>query len=490
VSSLDQVGGAVVRIETTGSFVEPYFTSPIPSGGYSASGFVFDPSGLVLTNNHVIAGAALVHVYVDNETSPRLATVLGKSECSDVAVISLPGDGYQYLEIDADGPSTGQRIYAAGYPVGTSDLTLTGGIVSKSRVTNGGATSWASLDYEIEHDARLNPGNSGGPLLSEGVSVVGINYADSSETDQSYAISMQEVLPILDRMSSGEDIDSLGINGEAFYEPLINDTGIWVISVESGSVADQAGVRAGDLIYELEGIGLAVDGTMADYCDLLKSHSADDVLSIEVFRASTHKFLEGRLNGDGLTEFLSLIDAVNVVWNRDRLTYAESSIYLDTSSIWSDDLYLTVDVPNSWTDTTGDPSSLGPLLVAAPSIDNFYGTSWTGQKYWWAPGIQFGATTQWNDLNWPEIMAKINPDVGSLCSSSDLWTYTDAFYYGNWQWFTCEGSAGAIVISMAVGPIGNESAFTAYLTIQLSSIADLPLLAAVTDTFWVDENFD
>ncbi|SVD18770.1 uncharacterized protein METZ01_LOCUS371624, partial [marine metagenome] len=303
--------------------------------------------------------------------------------------------------------------------------------------------------------ARLNPGNSGGPLLSEDVSVVGINYADDSETDQSYAISMQEVLPILDRMSSGEDIDSLGINGEAFYEPLINDTGIWVVSVESGSVADQAGVLAGDFIYLMEGIDLAVDGTMADYCDLLESHDSDDVLSIHVFRPSTHQFLEGRLNGAGLTEIWSLVDWVIAVWNADRLTYAESLIYLDTSSIWSNDLYLAVDVPNSWTDTSGNPGGLGPYLDAAPSLDNFY-------SGWWAPGIQFGVTTQWNDLDWPEVMAKIIPDVASYpCFGADASEYTDALYTGQWQWFTCEGSAGAIVINIAVGPTENESAFTA-----------------------------
>ncbi len=86
---------------------------------------------------------------------------MGVSECSDLAVIDIEGDGYPYLEWFDGQVAPGLDVYAAGFPLGDPEFTLTRGIISKERAD--GETDWASVDWVVEHDATINPGNSGGP---------------------------------------------------------------------------------------------------------------------------------------------------------------------------------------------------------------------------------------------------------------------------------------------------------------------------------------
>ena len=132
VTKLEDVKSAVIQIEAQGSFVEPGAGLQVNVAG-SGSGFIIDPSGLAVTNNHVVTGAAFLKVWVGGESEPRNAKILGVSECSDLAVIDIDGDGFPYLEW-YDGPiSAGLDIYAAGFPLGDPEYTLTRGIVAKER---------------------------------------------------------------------------------------------------------------------------------------------------------------------------------------------------------------------------------------------------------------------------------------------------------------------------------------------------------------------
>jgi hypothetical protein len=87
------------------------------------------------------------------------------------------------------------------------------------------------------------------------------------------------------------------VNGSAVVSEDGSLSGIWVASVKSGTPADKSGIQPGDIIYQLEGLVLATDGTMKDYCDVIRSHSPTDTLSMSVIRYSTGEVLEGQLNG-------------------------------------------------------------------------------------------------------------------------------------------------------------------------------------------------
>jgi hypothetical protein len=101
------------------------------------SGFIIDEAGVAVTNNHVVTGAAFLQVWVGGESEARNARVLGVSECSDLAVIDIEGEGYPYLE-SFDGPvSTGTTVFAAGFPLGDPEFTLDLESLSSSPSTPG-----------------------------------------------------------------------------------------------------------------------------------------------------------------------------------------------------------------------------------------------------------------------------------------------------------------------------------------------------------------
>ncbi|NIA25129.1 MAG: PDZ domain-containing protein [Gammaproteobacteria bacterium] len=290
VNSLEGVRSAVVRIIAHGSFVEPGEGTMFNTAG-TGSGFIIDKSGIAVTNNHVVAGAAFLDVYVNGEAEPRNAKVLGVSECSDLAVIDIDGDGFDYLVWSEDPIVAGEKIYAAGFPLGSTEYTLLDGIVSKAKAD--GESDWSSVDHVIEHSADTLPGSSGGPIVTEGGNVIAVNYAGDS-AGQAYAIGRDEALSVLDQLKAGEDVTSIGINGQAISQGGMS--GVFVNSIVSGSPAGNAGVKPGDIVTLIEGIVPATDGTMADYCDVLRSRNATDAISIEVYRPDTDLFYEGVLN--------------------------------------------------------------------------------------------------------------------------------------------------------------------------------------------------
>ena len=152
----------------------------------------------------------------------------------------------------------------------------------------------------IEHDALINPGNSGGPLVNAAGEVVGVNYAGNDKTRQAFAIGIDEAQGIVDQLKAGTDVAATGLAGEAYVSDDGTVSGVWVQSVKSGSAADKAGIRAGDLITSVENITVVSDGTMKDYCKIVREHDPTDQLALRVIRPSTEEVLEGRLNGDPL----------------------------------------------------------------------------------------------------------------------------------------------------------------------------------------------
>ncbi len=305
VNNLQDVKSAVIQIEATGTFIDPEF-GLVLNGAGRGSGFIIDPAGIAVTNNHVVTGSALLKVWVGGESQPRNARVLGVSECSDLAVIDIDGDGYPYLDWFSGSINVGMDIYVAGFPLGDPEFTLTKGVISKSSAN--GETSWASVDSVIEYDATSNPGNSGGPVIDPNGSVLGVHYAGNAGTRQAYGISKNIAAGVIDQLETGKDVDTIGVNGQAVGTEDGSLTGVWVSSVKSGSPADRAGVQPGDILTMMENLVLATDGTMSDYCDILRSHQPTDTLSLEVLRWSNGEVLEGQLNGRAL-EVSAIFDA-------------------------------------------------------------------------------------------------------------------------------------------------------------------------------------
>ncbi len=293
IDNVDDAESAVIRIVAEGTYQYPDFSQYTQLG--SGSGFIIDESGIAVTNNHVVTGAARIKVYFSDDDKAYNARVLGISECSDLAVIDIEGDGFPYLDWYSDTPEIGLEVYSLGYPLGDPNFTRHKGEISKEKTD--GNTSWTAVTEVLEHDAIINPGNSGGPLVTADGQVVGVNYAGASQFDQYFSIPAAAASDVVDELRDGKNVNSLGINGEALVADDGSYSGLWVYSVDSGSPADKSGIQAGDFLTSLEGIQLGRDGTVTDYCDVLRSHSADDTLSVEVVRFGTGEIMGGQING-------------------------------------------------------------------------------------------------------------------------------------------------------------------------------------------------
>jgi len=240
----------------------------LPSGQQqsSGSGFVIDARGYVVTNNHVVenvrgggAGASFDVIFSDNRT--QNATLVGRDPDTDVAVLQIPASGGLKVAplANSDNVPVGATVIAIGSPLGEFQNTVTNGVVSgKGRRVQETATVF--LDDLIQTDAAINPGNSGGPLIWVATrQVVGMNtlIADPNQAQGlGFAISSNTVRTIADELIKNGKIERafLGIR----YTPLPPRAavalglpaaaGIQISSVDPGTPAAQAGLRAGDVV--------------------------------------------------------------------------------------------------------------------------------------------------------------------------------------------------------------------------------------------------
>ena len=477
VDSLDGVQDATIQIVAEGTFVDSQLGTLYNSAG-SGSGFFIDPSGIAVTNNHVVTGAALLQVWVAGEEKPRNARILGVSECWDLAVIDVEGEGYSYLDWYTGEIKPGMDVYTAGFPLGDPEYTLTKGIISKANAN--GETSWASLDAVIEHDARIRGGNSGGPLVTSDGKVVGINFAGIESTDQNFAILGSRAQPVIERLSEGQDVESIGINGQAVITEDGSLSGIWVSSVKSGSPADKTGIQAGDILTSMEGLLLATDGTMADYCDILRTHNPDDTIAIEVLRYASEEYLEGQLNGRELETSFSFAEELGgEVEGEEGETVAKYDEYV---LVQDDYGAIQVSVPADWSEIDGSAwvdsgDIIGASITAAASLDNF-------NAYYSEPGVFFGATDDIAELGGYIQLLDVYRDWAREddCTFEYREDYEDPAFEGAFDVFSnCLDSEGVLVI-LSAKPHSSTSPLVLVM-VQIMSDADLDALDEILNTF-------
>ncbi len=367
-SGIDSARAAVVRILQIGDIATPEGEGVTVGTG---SGFIVDSAGIAVTNNHVAGGAAILEVTVDGETEPRNARVLGLSECADLAVIDIEGDDFPFVEFQRGDVRVGTDILAAGYPLGTTEFTLTRGIISTAEQV--GDTNWASVEATIEHDARIRGGNSGGPLFTTDGYVIGVNYAGNDQYDYNKAISAEYAVPIIDVLKSGTDVESIGLNATAYAIGEV--TGLWVNAIETGSPADKAGIKPGDFVLELEGVPLALDGTLRDYCDILRSQGITDELNIEVIRPDTGEILQGNLNSG---EKLEVVFSPEL--NGQASVAPSNTPYTDFVRLIDDTGVMSFQVPSALADVSTAPLPIDgygtiPVIAAAENLATAFGTT-------------------------------------------------------------------------------------------------------------------
>lgn len=488
VTNLSDLKKATIQIEAQGTFVDPQ-VGTVYNGAGRGSGFIIDPSGIAVTNNHVVTGAALLKIWIGGDTSKTYnARVLGVSECSDLAVIDIEGDGYPYLEWYKDNPVVGLEVFAAGFPLGDPEYTMTTGIVSKEKTS--GETSWASVKDVIEHTSTINPGNSGGPLVDKNAAVVGINYAGIGSTKQYFAISDEAARPVIEQLRSEKDVDSIGINGEAVVSDDGSLAGIWVSSVKSGSPADKTGIKGGDIILSIENLYLASDGTMSQYCDILRTHKASDTLAVEVLRFDTQEILAGQLNGRVLEQTVSFASQLSSETNTSSSNSGSTDSYGDYVTITDDTGNIELEVPAAWSDVDtrvwssdwGGDAFDSPSITASGNLDAYLnGFS--------EPGVFFAASKELGALGgYIELLDGVKGWYENDCTFKERVDYgegdwADPWYEGKFDlWENC-GPDDTLVLVLAARPKADPGAYLLLLEMKIVYDRDLEALDRIIQTF-------
>lgn len=229
----------------------------------SGSGFVFDSSGLILTNYHVVQGAEAIAVELfDGRAFP--AQVVGADPLTDIAVLRVQAQELPVLPLgDSDQVRVGDWVLAIGNPFGL-EHTVSAGIISAKERTGQDVDLRNPRAYYsfLQTDASINPGNSGGPLIDLRGQVIGINTAinrDANSIGFAIPINMvRELLPrllkdgVIQRAAIGVEVAELsGSLSEGGRGP--RSKGALVVRVAAGSPAERGGLQAGDVILQLGG---------------------------------------------------------------------------------------------------------------------------------------------------------------------------------------------------------------------------------------------
>lgn len=227
------------------------------------SAFVYDATGLVLTNNHVIKDATDITVIIRKKELK--AVVVGRDAPTDIAVLRVDSKELAHLPLgDSDATRVGDWVVAIGNPFGLSHTVSAGIVSAKGRTGNdvkglGDGTGYYNF---IQTDASINPGNSGGPLLDMAGRVVGINTAIRANANNiGFAIPINMVKELLPRLiKDGKVVRSaIGIRVSSLLDEdatrlgLGDASGALVRSVLPGGPADKAGIQVDDVISAFEG---------------------------------------------------------------------------------------------------------------------------------------------------------------------------------------------------------------------------------------------
>ena len=250
------------------------------------SGFIIDKSGYVVTNNHVVENADKIVVKL-NDDHEFDAKVVGRDPNTDIALLKVDSDtDLPFIKLgDSKKLKVGQWVVAIGSPFGL-ERTVTAGIVSaKGRVIGSGP-----YDDFIQTDASINPGNSGGPLLNMDGEVVGINTAIiASATGIGFAIPISLAQGIIAQLKSEGEVTRgwLGVaiqdltSEMAEYYGLKDRKGVLVADVFKGDPAAEAGIRAKDIILEVNDQKIE---TSRQLTGMIAGLKVGETAKVEVFR--------------------------------------------------------------------------------------------------------------------------------------------------------------------------------------------------------------
>ena len=264
----------------------------ISTGSGQGSGFIIQSDGYILTNDHVVSGADSLSVTFE-DGSTASAELIGSNAGYDLAVIKVGEDN---LPVSTLGRSAdvkvGDTAIAIGSPLGLQGTVTTGIVSALDRPVTAGGQGSTSFINAIQTDAAINPGNSGGPLVDGAGQVIGVNSAIASlgggAGGQAGSIGLGFAIPIDTAQRIADELISTGSSSTPVIGAQIDSTadidGARIAEVTPGGPADDAGLRSGDVVTELDGRAIS------DYTELvvaIRDKAVGDEVQLTVQRGSS-----------------------------------------------------------------------------------------------------------------------------------------------------------------------------------------------------------
>ena len=295
-------------------FFEDFFNKKgKPGGGPErkvsslGSGFVIDPSGLIVTNHHVVEGADEIIINFPNGTKLKVDKVLGKDAKTDLALLKVtPKKPLPFVKFgDSSKMRVGDWVMAIGNPFGLGGSLTVGVVSAKQRDINSGP-----YDEYIQTDAAINKGNSGGPLFNMNGEVIGVNTAIISPTGGSigigFAVPSDTAINIVDQLQRfGETRRGwLGVKIQSVTDEIADSLelkepkGALVAGLTEGGPAAMAGILREDVIMKFDGKEITTSRTLPRY---VAQTPVEKTVEVEVLRKGQRKILQvkvGRLEED------------------------------------------------------------------------------------------------------------------------------------------------------------------------------------------------
>lgn len=257
------------------------------------SGFIVDPSGVIITNQHVVSDSGADYKVITNDGDEYEVIKILQDDVNDIALLKIEAENLSTLSLgDSDNLKPGQLVIAIGTPLGEYAGSVTTGVVSglNRSVTARSQGFWGiAKTYEdvIQTDAAVNPGNSGGPLLNSLGEVIGVNFATTSVAENiSFALPSNFVGRRLDEYRKygkflkpylGIEYQMISESQARFYEDIV--AGVLIMRVISDSPASQAGLKRLDIITEVEGEAIS-----ESFANIIQQYSIGQEMKLTVWR--------------------------------------------------------------------------------------------------------------------------------------------------------------------------------------------------------------
>ncbi len=308
INVVKQVGPSVVTVVEQSSrisFLTPFSVFEIPTQQIQpqsvniGSGFIVSEDGFIVTSKHVVSDSNVKYQIITSNDKKYSVQKVYRDPLNDIAILKvdpteIPGQTLKPATLgDSSKLQVGQFVVAIGTALGEFKNTVTTGVISGlgRGITAGDQFQGLveRLDNVIQTNAAINPGNSGGPLVNSNSEVIGINTAVSVNGQNiGFALPINVVKDSLKNFNEHGQFERPFL-GVAFKiigrdSALLNNVveGAYVQSVVSGSPADKAGIRPGDIIIEID--GQRIKEKEGDLAKIVASHKVGDSISINVWR--------------------------------------------------------------------------------------------------------------------------------------------------------------------------------------------------------------